>query len=131
MLPPPPLELGEPGTFVFGVEDAARGRALNRFAASLRDPRRRASFAADESATLRAAGLDEDVVDMVLARDWTGLMRAGGHLQVLLLVAHAAGLTLWDLGAHNVGCAPAELIESCPRVVEGLPAEMRAAPWRT
>jgi protocatechuate 4,5-dioxygenase alpha chain len=131
MLPAPPLELGEPGTFVFGVEEAARGRALNRFAASLRDPGCRASFAADETGTLRDAGLDEDVVDMVLARDWTGLMRAGGHLQVLLLVAHAVGLTLWDLGAHNVGCDPSELIASCPRDVTGLPDEMQAAPWRS
>jgi protocatechuate 4,5-dioxygenase, alpha chain len=130
MLPAPPLELGEPGTFVFGVEEAARGRALNRFAASLRDPGRRAAFAADETGVLRDAGLGEEVIDMVLARDWTGLMRAGGHLQVLLLVAHALGLTLWDLGAHNVGCEPSELIASCPRQVQGLPVGMQAAPWR-
>jgi protocatechuate 4,5-dioxygenase alpha chain len=130
MLPAPPLELGEPGTFVFGVEDACRSRALNRFAASLRDPGRRAAFAADEPTILRAAGLDDAVVEMVVARDWTGLMRAGGHLQLLLLIAHAVGLTLWDLGAHNVGCDPTELIDSCPREVTGLPDEMRAAPWR-
>jgi protocatechuate 4,5-dioxygenase alpha chain len=130
MLPAPPLELGEPGTLVFGVEEASRGRALNRFAASLRDPARRSSFAADETGSLRDAGLDSDVVDLVIARDWTGLMRVGGHLQLLLLIAHAVGSTLWDLGAHNVGCEPSELIESCPRRVTGLPAEMQAAPWR-
>jgi protocatechuate 4,5-dioxygenase alpha chain len=131
MLPAPPLELGEPGTFVFGVEEASRGRALNRFAASLRDPPRRTAFAADEATVLRDAGLDEEVVELVLTRDWTGLMRAGGHLQVLLLIAHALGLTLWDIGAHNVGCEPSELIASCPREVHGLPDQMQATPWRS
>jgi len=130
VLQPPPLELGEPGTFVFSVADAHRGRALNRFAASLRDPSRRAAFCADERRTMRDAGLDDDTVELVCARDWTGLMRAGGHLQVLLLIAHAVGLTLWDLGAHNVGCDPSELIAACPRRVHGLPRAMEDAPWR-
>jgi protocatechuate 4,5-dioxygenase alpha chain len=130
MLPPPEFELGEPGTFVFTVDDARRGRDLNRFAASLRDPERRAWFAADERAAMSGTGLDPATIDLVLARDWTGLMRAGGHLQVLLWIAHSVGDTLWDLGAHNVGCAPEELVAACPRVVEGLPDALEEAPWR-
>jgi protocatechuate 4,5-dioxygenase alpha subunit len=130
MLPRPEFELGEPGTFVFTVDDARRGRDLNRFAASLRDPERRADFVADESDAMTAAGLDPMTADLVLRRDWTGLMRAGGHLQVLLWIAHAVGQTLWDVGAHNVGCAPEDLVEACPRLVEGLPEELEGASWR-
>jgi hypothetical protein len=57
-------------------------------------------------------------------------MRAGGHLQLLLLVAHSIGCTIWDVGAHNVGCDPVELIDACPRRVEGLPAGWEAS-WRS
>ncbi len=121
MLPRPEFELGEPGTFVFTVDDARRGRILNRFAASLRDPARRAEFVSDERRAMSAAGLDPASIERVLGRDWTGLMRAGGHLQLLLLIAHAVGQTLWDLGAHNVGCDPDDLAAACPRVVDGLP----------
>jgi len=130
MLSRPQFQLGKPGTFVFTVDDARRGRDLNRLAASLRDADRRAEFAADERGVMERAGLDAAVIDLVLDRDWTGLMRAGGHLQVLLLIVHAVGQTLWDLGAHNVGCRPEELIEACPRTVTGLPTELTEAPWR-
>lgn len=130
MLPTPPLSLDQPGTFVFDVGQAMRGQALNRFAASLRDPARRAAFAADEQGVMTASSVPGDVIAMVGQRDWTGLMRAGGHLQLLLLIAHSIGYTLWDLGAHNVGCDPAELIEACPRRVSGLPAGWGTA-WRS
>lgn len=130
MLSRPQFQLGEPGTFIFTVDDARRGLELNRFAASLRDAAKRAEFAADERGVMERAGLDAAVIELVLARDWTALMRAGGHLQVLLLIAHAVGQTLWDLGAHNVGCRPGELIEACPRTVTGLPAALEEAPWR-
>ena len=131
MLPRPDLDLEPPGTFVFSVDDARRGRELNRFAASLRDPGRRSAFAADEVGEMTRAGLDADVVDQVCRRDWTALMRSGGHLQVLLLIAHSVGMTLWDVGAHNVGCAPDELIAACPRSVTGLPDLLEEAPWRS
>jgi protocatechuate 4,5-dioxygenase alpha chain len=118
----PPLNLDEPGTFEFTAQRALQGRALNRFALSLRTSPARAAFVADEPGAMRAYHLSEDEVALVRARDWTGLLQAGGHLQAISKIAGALGLNLWDIGAHNVGCTRDELIASCPRTVTGLPA---------
>jgi hypothetical protein len=45
----PSLDLDEPGTIEFTAERALAGRALNRFALSLRSPALRAEFLADEA----------------------------------------------------------------------------------
>jgi hypothetical protein len=124
VLPTPSFELDPPDTYVFTVADARRGRAINRFAVSLKSPQRRAELAADPQGVLARSGLPDDAVAMILARDWTGLVRAGAHLQLLLFVGAPLGHTLWDLGAHHVGCQAAELIEACPRIVHGLPDGM-------
>ena len=120
-LPPPGFELDSPGTFLFGVGDAVRGQRINRFALTLRSPERRAELVSDERATLQVAGLDDHEIDLIRRRDWTALIGAGGHLQLLLVIAAALGGTLWDIGAHNVGCTADELRRAVPRRVTGLP----------
>jgi protocatechuate 4,5-dioxygenase alpha chain len=115
------LELGEPGTIEFTAERALAGRALNRFALSLRSPDARAKFLADELAYLQAFGLTAAEIGLVSGRDWTGLLRAGGHLQALLKLAATVGEDLWDIGAHTAGCGRDELIAATPRKVSGLP----------
>lgn len=121
MIEPPPFDLDEPGTIEFTARRALQGQALNRFALSLRDPANRAAFLADETGYLRAAGLHDTEIDLVRRRDWTGLMRAGGHLQSVLKLAATVGQDLWHVGAHNVGCTREELVAACPRRVDGLP----------
>src|ERR1700754_3953239 len=110
MLQPPPFSLDEPGTIEFTARRALHGQALNRFALSLRRPDNRAAFLADEDGYLRAAGLADAEIDLVRRRDWTGLMRAGGHLQSVLKLAATVGQDLWDVGAHNAGCTRDELL---------------------
>ena len=117
----PGLDLDEPGTIEFTAERALRGQALNRFALSLRSPGSRAEFLADEPAYLERYGLTAEQAGLVLARDWTGLLRAGGHLQAMLKFAATVGEDLWSIGAHNAGCTREELIAATPRRVSGLP----------
>jgi protocatechuate 4,5-dioxygenase alpha chain len=121
----PPTDLSEPGTYLFSMRQAIEGRRLNRFTASLRAAPRRAAFAASEEATMREAGLDDSEIAMVLTRDWSALIRAGAHVQLLTFVAAAVGQDLWDVGADQVGCTRDELIGACPRAVRGVPAGMR------
>lgn len=121
MIDEPRPTLAEPGTWAFTAERAYRGRRLNRFCLSLRDPAHRASFLADEDAYGRAHGLDQHERALVRERDWTGLLRAGGHLQGLLKLAATVGGNLWDIGAHNVGTTRDELFAGCPRTVSYLP----------
>lgn len=120
-LAPPPFDLGEPGTIEFTAERALVGRAVNRFALSLRSPAARQRFLADESGYLHEFGVSTSDAALVAARDWTGLLLAGGHLQAVLKLAATVGEDLWSIGAHNVGCSRDELIAACPRTVSGLP----------
>lgn len=120
-LPPPEPNLDEPGTFEFTARRALQGRAINRFALSLRSPEARAAFVADDAAAMAPFGLTGTEIALIRARDWTGLLRAGGHLQAISKIAGAYGLNLWDIGAHNVGCTRDELIAACPRTATGLP----------
>jgi len=118
----PSLDLDEPGTIEFTAERALAGRALNRFALSLRSPASRAEFLADEAGYLRRFELSAEQVRLVGARDWTGLLRAGGHLQAVLKLAATVGEDLWSIGAHNAGCDREALIAATPRRVNGVPA---------
>jgi protocatechuate 4,5-dioxygenase, alpha chain len=120
-LPPPEPNLDEPGTFEFTARRALQGRAINRFALSLRSPAARAAFIADDLAAMRPFDLSDEEITLIRARDWTGLLRAGGHLQAISKIAGAYGLSLWDIGADNVGCGRDELMAACPRTVAGLP----------
>jgi protocatechuate 4,5-dioxygenase alpha chain len=58
---------------------------------------------------------------LVRARDWTGLLKAGGHLQAVLKIAATVGQNLWHIGAHNADLAVEDMIAACPRRVGGLP----------
>lgn len=117
----PGFDLDEPGTIEFTAERALRGQALNRFALSLRSPGNRADFLAGEAGYLERYGLSAEQVRLVLARDWTGLLKAGGHLHAILKLAATVGEDLWSIGAHNAGCTREELIAATPRRVSGLP----------
>ena len=129
-LTPPSLDLDEPGTIEFTAQRALAGRALNRFALSLRSPASRAEFLADEAGYVRRFGLTEEEARLVGERDWTGLLRAGGHLQAVLKLAATVGEDLWSIGAHNVGCDREALIAATPRRVSGVPAPRALAARR-
>jgi protocatechuate 4,5-dioxygenase alpha chain len=120
-LPQPEQTLNEPGTIEFTAERALQGRAINRFALTLRSPQARTAFIEDPVAAMTPFGLTEAQMTLIRNRDWTGLLLVGGHLQAISKIAGAYGLNLWDIGAHNVGCTRDELIAACPRTVTGLP----------
>ncbi len=123
--PPPTLgfDLEPPGTYVYAGPDSTRGVRLNRFALSLKAPASRAAFLADETDYLARFDLTAEEADLVRGRDWTGLLRAGGHLQAILKLAATLGLDLYDVGAHNVGTDRAAMYAACPRRVAALPGE--------
>lgn len=116
-----PFTLDPPGTYVYTAEAALRGHRLTAFGLSLRRPANREAFLADEEGYMQARGLDQASIAMVRARDWTGLIRAGGHLQSMLKVAATVGQDLWHIGAHNADLTREELIALCPRKVNATP----------
>jgi protocatechuate 4,5-dioxygenase, alpha chain len=120
------LDLEAPGTLVFTAELALAGHRLNRCALSLKSAASRAEFQADPDGYMRRFGLGEAERALVQARDWTGLLRAGGHVQAILFFAATMGETLVHIGAHNAGMAPDELLSICPRRTGGLPPSVTA-----
>ncbi|HWL48024.1 MAG TPA: alpha/beta fold hydrolase [Sphingomonadaceae bacterium] len=126
---PPPIgfTLSAPGTFLYSGPDSTRGFALNRFALSLKTPENRYAFLADEAGYIARFGLSAEQAEQVRARDWTGLLRGGGHLQAILKLAATVGQSLWDIGAHNAGIGTDAMIALCPRRVSCLPGDDEGA----
>lgn len=116
-----PLTLDPPGTFIFTGPVSSQGYLLTKFGLSLRRPENRARFLADETAYMTDFGLSTQEIAWVLARDWTALIAAGGHLQSMLKVAATVGQNLWHIGAHNAGMTAEELMNICPRRISALP----------
>jgi protocatechuate 4,5-dioxygenase alpha chain len=116
-----PFNLDPPGTYIYTGEMASKGYKLTRFGLSLRKPENREKFLADEAGYMRDAGLSDVEIALVRARDWTGLIQAGGHLQAMLKVAATVGQNLWHIGAHNAGMEVEELMKITPRKVRAIP----------
>lgn len=116
-----PLNLDRPGTYVYTGEMATMGYRLTRFGLSLRKPDNRTAFLADEAGYMSRMDLTDEEAALVKARDWTGLIAAGGHLQAMLKVAATLGQNLWHIGAHNAGLEVEEMMKICPREISALP----------
>lgn len=117
----PSFDLEEPGTFVYTGPLSTQGLRLNRFALSLRVPDNRTRFLAGEQDYMAGFGLSDDEIALVQTRDWTGLLRAGGHLQAILKIAATVGSDIWAIAAHNTGLSEDEIAAACPRHTVGLP----------
>lgn len=122
------LDLEPPGTFVYTAEKALAGHRLNKCALSLKDPANREAFAAGPDAYMLRFGLGDGERALVRARDWTGLLRAGGHLQAMLFFAAVSGENLWHIGSHNAGMEVDEMVQLVPRRVSGLPPSLAPLP---
>jgi protocatechuate 4,5-dioxygenase alpha chain len=120
-VPKPDHSLEPPASFVYTGPMSTRGRNINRFSLSLKNPDNRKSFLADPDAYMTRFNLSDAEKALVRARDWSGLLAAGGHLQAILKIAATLGQNLWHIGAHNAEIPVDEMIAACPRRVGGLP----------
>jgi protocatechuate 4,5-dioxygenase, alpha chain len=92
-----------PGTYVY---DAARGRLgypLNMFCMSLNKPENRNSFKENEAAYLDRYPLTAEQRRCVLARDWLGMLKAGGNIYYTIKIAFCDGLTFQDVAGMMSG----------------------------
>lgn len=91
------------GALVFTGERSRAGYRLNRMAMSMTDAANRASFVADETGYMRGMGLSDAEIDMVSRRDWKAMIEAGGSIYLLIKIAGALGIPLYEVGAHTAG----------------------------
>ena len=117
----PTRSLDPPDSFIYTGPMSTRGRNLNRFSLSLKLPENRSAFLVDPDAYMAKYDLSDLEKNLVRSRDWTGLLKAGGHLQAILKIAATVGQNLWHIGAHNADVAVEDMIAACPRRVGGLP----------
>lgn len=122
-IPAPDFTLEEPGTIRFTAVRAFHGQRLTAFCLTLREDANRAAYLADSSSYMARHGLTDEERALVGARDWTGLLLCGAHLQAVLKLAAAHGASLFDIGAHNIGVGVEELVAACPRFVSAIPEE--------
>jgi protocatechuate 4,5-dioxygenase alpha chain len=92
-----------PGTSVFTIARSRQGYRINKFAMSLTDPANRAAFKADERGYMRNFGMTDAEMELVVKRDWKGLVEAGGNIYVLIKIGGAVGQNLLQMGAQMRG----------------------------
>ena len=95
--------LAPPNTYVFDGGRARRGYRLNRMAMTLVEPENRAALRADETAYTEKMGLSEAERALVRARDWAGMLEAGGNVYAMYKLAGALGVSLPEMGAQMRG----------------------------
>ncbi len=83
---------------LFYEETARRGLRLNKAAYSLKDARQRELFARDEEAWMDQFGLTADERELMRARDWIGLWRAGMTIYVMVKLSGVTGTPLPEIG---------------------------------
>lgn len=91
------------GTYPFDTRVAAAKLPLNRFFWNMKDPAFRAKFSADEVAACRAGGLTEAETQLVLDRNWIGLIREGTNFFVLEKFARVVGESNLEVYAEMRG----------------------------
>jgi protocatechuate 4,5-dioxygenase, alpha chain len=116
----PPFDLSAPGSIIYDGELAARGMRLNRFGKGMKLQANREAFREDPVGYVSKSDLTEEEGARILARDWSWLLKNGGHLQALARVAAVDGQYLFHIAAHSIGVEVENLLAACPRRVSGL-----------
>jgi protocatechuate 4,5-dioxygenase, alpha chain len=101
-------KLDVPGTYVFDGEQSRRGYRLNAMFMSLREPRNRDRFRADEAAYCHSYGLTDDQRQAVLRRDWNRMMELGGNIFSVFKLAMTDRKSMQYLGGVFSGMTEEE-----------------------
>jgi protocatechuate 4,5-dioxygenase, alpha chain len=97
-----------PGTVVFDAEQARRGYHLNMFCMSLMKAENRAAFKADERTYLDKWPMTEEQKQMILKRDWNGMLQLGGNIYFTAKLAATDGLSFQQIAAIMTGSTQAD-----------------------
>ncbi len=119
-LEPPPFDLSAPGSVIYDGRLAAQGMRITRYGQSFKVAGNRETYRADPEGYLARADLTEDERARIRARDYSWLVRQGGHIQALQRIAAMDGVYLHHIAAHQIGVDADELAAACPRRVSGL-----------
>jgi protocatechuate 4,5-dioxygenase alpha chain len=88
---------------VFDLAMSWRGYRINKMCNALSQPQERDAYKTDEEAFMARFGLTEAEKNLVRARDFQGLLRAGGNIYFLLKLGVVTGNGLYKMGATMRG----------------------------
>lgn len=88
---------------VFDLNMSWRGLRINTMCNALSDPANREACKADEEAFMARFDLTEAEKQLVSARDFSGLLAAGGNIYFLLKLGVVTGNGLYRMGASMRG----------------------------
>ena len=111
-----------PGTYVFDADRSREGYHLNQFCISLRLQKNRDAFNADEEAYLDKYPMTAQQREMVLKRDWNGLLSVGGNIYYTSKLAANDGINFQNLAGLMTGMgveAYREMMLNGGRPIEG------------
>jgi protocatechuate 4,5-dioxygenase alpha chain len=120
------LSLEAPSVYLFTGEICTRSYKLNRFAFDFKFPAVRARFETDPEGLMAEYGLTEDEKALVRARDWTGLVAAGGHHFNVIKIAAAVGESHLHVGAHMCGVNWDDFKHTLPHRIDLMPTDIGA-----
>ena len=92
-----------PGTTVFDAERSRQGYYLNQFCMSLLKAENRTRFKADEAAYLKEWPMSEAQREVVLTRDWNGMIALGGNIYFLAKLFSTDGHSFQHVAAVMTG----------------------------
>jgi protocatechuate 4,5-dioxygenase alpha chain len=92
-----------PGTTVFTAERSHEGFHLNQFCMSLKDPRNRERFKADEKAYLDQWPMTPGQKQAVLERDYNAMIAQGGNVYFLAKIFSSDGVSFQTAAASMTG----------------------------
>jgi gallate dioxygenase len=100
------------GTYPFSLERLASAYELNAFLHKLVDADWRQRFQEQPEQMIKEAGLSEGDRDLILSRDWRGLIRRGVTFFVLEKLGAATGVSNLDIYAGMKGITTAEMLKT-------------------
>ncbi|HME40662.1 MAG TPA: protocatechuate 4,5-dioxygenase subunit alpha [Steroidobacteraceae bacterium] len=120
-----------PGTTVFDAERSRQGYHLNQFCMSLMKAENRAAFKANEAEYLKGWPMTEAQRQVVLARDWNGMIALGGNIYFLSKLFSSDGKSFQHVAAIMTGAsqdAYAKMMQEGGRSPDG---NRSLAEWKT
>ena len=97
-----------PGTIVFDADRAREGYHLNMFCMSMMKPENRTAFKANERAYLDRWPMTEEQKQVILKRDWNGMLALGGNIYFTAKLAAIDGLSFQQIAAKMSGSTQEE-----------------------
>jgi protocatechuate 4,5-dioxygenase alpha chain len=119
-----------PGTIVFDADRARQGYHLNMFCMSMMKPENRAAFKANERAYLDQWPMTEEQKQVILRRDWNGMLALGGNIYFTAKLAATDGLSFQQIAAKMSGSTQEEYAQMMIEGGRSIEGNRSKSEWR-